>query len=77
MRIAALVVLIVILVPYLVTPLYPQFRLGWLSVYFMVFETITGVILMAFPYFVPGVVTMIAIAACLLGGLVFALRSGY
>ena len=30
----------------LVTPLYPQFRLGWLSVYFMVFETITGVILM-------------------------------
>jgi len=32
----------------LVTPLYPQFRLGWLSVYFMVFETITGVILMLF-----------------------------
>lgn len=32
----------------LVTPLYPQFRLGWLSVYFMVFETITGVFLMLF-----------------------------
>ena len=32
----------------LVTPLYPEFRLGWLSVYFMVFETITGVILMLF-----------------------------
>ncbi len=40
-------------------------------------QLITGVILMAFPYFVPGVVTMIGIAACLLGGLVFALRSGY
>lgn len=32
----------------LVTPLYPEFRLGWLSVYFMVFETITGVFLMLF-----------------------------
>jgi quinol-cytochrome oxidoreductase complex cytochrome b subunit len=32
----------------LVTPLYPEFRLGWLSVYFMTFETITGVILMLF-----------------------------
>ena len=26
--------------------LYPTFRLGWLSVYFMVFETITGLVLM-------------------------------
>lgn len=32
----------------LVTPLYPQFRLGWLSLYFMTFETITGLILMLF-----------------------------
>lgn len=32
----------------LVTPLYPEFRLGWLSVYFMVFETLTGVFLMLF-----------------------------
>ncbi len=32
----------------LVTPLYPEFRLGWLSLYFMVFETITGLILMVF-----------------------------
>jgi len=32
----------------LVTPLYPEFRLGWLAVYFMVFETITGVFLMVF-----------------------------
>lgn len=28
--------------------LYPSFRLGWLSVYFFVFETITGLILMLF-----------------------------
>ncbi len=32
----------------LVTPLYPEFRLGWLSVYFMVFETLTGIFLMLF-----------------------------
>lgn len=32
----------------LVTPLYPEFRLGWLSMYFMFFETITGVFLMMF-----------------------------
>ena len=32
----------------LVQPLYPSFLLGWLSMYFMVFETITGVILMLF-----------------------------
>ncbi|MBI5293075.1 MAG: cytochrome bc complex cytochrome b subunit [Chloroflexi bacterium] len=32
----------------LVTPLYPEFRLGWLSLYFMVFETLTGVFLMVF-----------------------------
>ncbi|MBI3244171.1 MAG: cytochrome bc complex cytochrome b subunit [Chloroflexi bacterium] len=32
----------------LVTPLYPEFRLGWLSLYFMVFETLTGIFLMIF-----------------------------
>lgn len=29
-----------------VTGLYPEFRLGWLSTYFVVFETITGIFLM-------------------------------
>ena len=29
-----------------VMTLYPTFRLGWLSVYFLVFETITGLVLM-------------------------------
>ncbi len=29
-----------------VMPLYPTFRLGWLAVYFLVFETITGLVLM-------------------------------
>lgn len=29
-----------------IMPLYPTFRLGWMAVYFTVFETITGVILM-------------------------------
>ncbi|MEE3227800.1 MAG: cytochrome b N-terminal domain-containing protein, partial [Chloroflexota bacterium] len=29
-----------------VMALYPTFRLGWLSVYFLVFETITGLVLM-------------------------------
>jgi quinol-cytochrome oxidoreductase complex cytochrome b subunit len=32
----------------LVSGLYPTFRLGWFSVYFFVFETITGVLLMIF-----------------------------
>lgn len=32
----------------LVTGLYPSFRLGWLSVYFFVFETLTGIFLMVF-----------------------------
>ena len=32
----------------LVSGLYPSFRLGWLSTYFLVFETITGVFLMFF-----------------------------
>jgi quinol-cytochrome oxidoreductase complex cytochrome b subunit len=32
----------------LVTGLYPSFRLGWLSVYFFVFEIITGLFLMVF-----------------------------
>lgn len=31
-----------------VMPLYPTFRLGWLSVYFFVFEIITGLLLMIF-----------------------------
>lgn len=31
-----------------VTGLYPQFRLGWLSTYFVFFETITGMFLMVF-----------------------------
>ncbi len=31
-----------------VMTLYPTFRLGWLSVYFLVFETITGIFLMIF-----------------------------
>jgi hypothetical protein len=38
---------------------------------------ITGLLLMVFPYFVPGVVPMIAVAAAMVGALWFATRVGY
>ena len=39
-------------------------------------QLLTGVVLMVFPYFVPGVAWMIGISVCLIGGLVVAVRNG-
>ncbi len=39
-------------------------------------QLFTGVVLMVFPYFVPGVVWMLLVTAALLGGLKLALRNG-
>lgn len=39
-------------------------------------QLVTGVVLMVFPYFVPGVVWMVVVATCVIGGLVAAVRSG-
>ncbi|MBK7876200.1 MAG: hypothetical protein IPJ77_10665 [Planctomycetes bacterium] len=39
-------------------------------------QLLTGVVLMVFPYFVPGVAWMIGIAVGLIGGLVVAVRNG-
>ena len=40
-------------------------------------QVIIGLILMVFPYFVPGVIAMFAIAALLCGLLYLATRAGY
>jgi hypothetical protein len=39
-------------------------------------QLVSGVVLMVFPYFVPGVAWMVAIAAAVVGGLVVAVRYG-
>lgn len=39
-------------------------------------QLLTGVVLMVFPYFVPGVIAMLIVTALLLGGLKLALRNG-
>jgi hypothetical protein len=40
-------------------------------------HVIIGLIMMVFPYFIPGVITMFAIAALLCGLLYMATRAGY
>lgn len=39
-------------------------------------QLVTGLTLMVFPYFVPGVLWMVAIAAGVIGALVLAVRNG-
>ena len=40
-------------------------------------HVITGIIMMVFPYFIPGVIAMFAVAALLCGLLYIAPRAGY
>jgi len=40
-------------------------------------QVVTGLVLMIFPYFVPGVLAMLGVAALLCGLLYMAVRAGY